>query len=131
MLFQSIIPAPVAVLNLFTSAAVIAMSLYILRLFIVKKEIPTIKYQIPILINHQIFIEDIVEFGILSLEFKMFLFSSVAGAAVSAAGAAVSVATASAVAGLQFQLHLFLYQNLYQKVLRQQLLLKIKFYRLI
>jgi hypothetical protein len=63
----------------------------------------------------------------------MFLiFSSVAGAAVSAAGAAVSVATASAVAELQFQLHLFLCQNLYQKVLQQQqLLLKIKFYRLI
>jgi hypothetical protein len=48
----------------------------------------------------------------------MFLYSSVAGAAVSAAGAAVSVATTSAVAGLQFQLHLFLCQNLYQKVLQ-------------
>jgi hypothetical protein len=64
-------------------------------------------------------------------------YSSVAGVTVSAAGAAVSVATGAAVSVATvlppepFQLHL-LCQNLYQKVLQQlQLLLKIKFYRLI
>jgi hypothetical protein len=72
------------------------------------------------------------------LEFKYY--SSVAGVTVSAAGAAVSVtgAAVSVATGATFlppeplfQLHL-LCQNLYQKVLQQlQLLLKIKFYRLI
>jgi hypothetical protein len=79
------------------------------------------------------------EFGILSLEFKYF-YSSVAGAAVSAAGLQslfsatdyFSAAGALSAAGATFQLHLFLCQNLYQKVLQQlQLLLKLKFYRLI
>jgi hypothetical protein len=62
--------------------------LYILRLFYCKKRNSNYKIPNSILINHQIFIEDTSRFGILSFNF---LFSSVAGAAVSAAGAAVQL----------------------------------------